>query len=668
MQHTRGTRVTTDTSTAPANTRLKATTLDERACQDIISRLIDGRANSGVAIQGRFSALAQAIQTRDQHFYAAKEANPQLAAPFDKRQTFQTDALRRVYSKAMTRVLEHPVQVHIEPRDGTQDDKEAANAVEEYIENGLREIEARNGYRLQGFLGHGQFLHAYGVLRAWECRNWPVMKAGAPDTSYVDAMSKYRAAKAESPFAFMVDVPRADTFGFVADKYAENGMSVAVFVESIATLEYAQNIWTKDGLKMARDEQSKALAIGPLGASDRPEQFDHSGGLEAWGDMRVAQILIMGECYELACCDNGPWSLVKSFKHRFGMTPVTLAKALVTNHPDPIYRYEPFLLGLFRTKPLYDLERNLGRLLAEEVAVKKYWAELPNGQAWIDARGEKIVFSADSALVDKMPAGAKLVSADMTIDPAFIQFLERSKMDLDESIPETGFFDFGANTQPHTAVMAQMQANAEIADIKTEQAQAFRVLIQSMVHCMAEWAAEGDGVVIRTSDGKLVEPTEEMLRGMTVEIKIEANSGSQQVANEQYLREKTRDPNALYTIDEYLEATGRENTDAVKDKWIAEKVEMRYWPQVAMQEMVKHLGDAYVLTPAMTAVGLDGKPATPLDIIAANGFEVLTKPTPEQVPAPNDLMTAPAASSGLTPPPLAPDAVPTGAAVGQVLQ
>ncbi|MCR4376016.1 MAG: hypothetical protein NUW22_14330, partial [Acidobacteria bacterium] len=586
--------------------------------------------------------------------------------PFDKRQTFQSDAIRREYAKAMTRLLEHPVQVHIEPRDTTQDDKEAANAVEEFFEDGLREVEGRLGYRLQGFLAHGQFLHCYGVLRVVEARKWPTVKT-KPGGTYREAMTKYSEAKADAPFPFLLDVPRSDTLGFVSDRFAENGMSVDVFVESIASLEYARSIWTGDGLKLTRDEKTKALTVASLGAADRPEQFDHSGGLEAWGDMRVAQIWINAECYELAASDNGPWALVKSFPHSFGMTPVALAKALVTNHPDPIYRYAPFFLGLFRTKPLYDLERNLGRLLAEEVAVPKYWAELPNGTAWLDARGEKIVMSSNSALIDKLPAGAKLVKADLTIDPAFIQFLERSKEDLEQSIPETGFFDFGANTQPHTAVMAQMQANTEIADLKAEQANTFRVILQSMLHAMTRWADDGDGVVIRTAEGKIVEPTAEMLRGMTVEVKIEPNSGAQQVANEQYLREKTRDPNALYTIDEYLEATGRENTDAVKDAWIAEKVEMRYWPQVAQQEMAKHLGDAYVLTPAMTAVGMDGAPATPLEVLAANGFEVLTQQ--DQAPPPTQPGTAPGAVGPLasTLPPLQPDAAPTGATVGGIV-
>lgn len=638
--------------------RLKATTLDLQALQEIIALLVDGRAGTGTATRGRFTALSEAIATRDQHFYNADKASPVLAPPFEKRQTFQSDVLRRVYAQGMVRMEEHPIGLHIDSKTETEEFKATANAVEEWLLDGLRGIDKRNGYTLQGFLAHGQFLHGYGVLRVTESRKaWP--KMGQYENAPSEAVRTHQEAKAAAPFPFMLDVPRTDTFAFVEDKSAPNGMGISLTVESIASLEYAQSLWTADGLKVVRDETSKMLAIDPIGSGQRPERFDHSGGQQAWGQMRVALLQTATEWYELAACD-GPWTLVKSDKHYFGMPPAATAKAVVTNHPDPIYRYAPFLLGLFRTKPLYDLERNLGRLLAEEVAVPKYWAELPNGQAWLDARGEKIVFSSDSALVDKMPAGAKLVKADITIDPAFIQFLERSKADLDEAIPETGFFDYGANTQPNTAVMATMQSNTEIANLKQHQATTFQTVLQAMVTCMAQWAEDGDGVVIRTATGKLVEPTAEMLRRMTVEVSIEPNSGAQQVSKEQYLREMSKDPAALYTTKKYLEDTNRENTDQVEDEWLAEKLEMRYWPQMVMQEAAKAFGDAYVLTPGLTAVGLDGKPADPLTVIMGEGFAALT--VTEQPPAPAAPLGSPA---GL--PQMAPLMAPTGAdAVGVV--
>lgn len=639
--------------------RLLATTLDLAACQEILTLLIDGRAGTGTAEKGRFSALAAAIATRDQHFYNADAANPILSAPFEKRQTFQSDVLRRIYSKVMTRMEEHPVALHIDTSTDNQEAKSVANAVETWLQDGLRDINRRNGYTLQGFLAHGQMLHGYGVLRVREDRRaWPKMTVPGEDANPSAEVKSYQERKAAAPFPFIIDVPRTDTFAFVEDRYTPNGMGITVTVESIASLEYAQRIWTADGLKMVRDETSKMLTIDALGSGQRPERFDHSGGQQAWGSMRVAQISTADEWYELCACDSGPWSLVKSGFHHFGMTPAATAKATVTNHPDPIYRFAPFLLGLFRTKPLYDLERNLGRLLAEEVAVPKYWAELPNGQAWLDSRGEKIVFTADSALVDKMPAGAKLVKSDMSIDPAFIQFLERSKGDLDEAIPETGFFDFGANTQPNTAVMAQMQSNTEIANLKAHQAETFQTVLQAVVTCMARWAEDGDGVVIRTEAGKLVEPTADQLRAMTVEVKIEPNSGAQQVSKEQYLRDMSKDPAALYTTRKYLEDTGRENTDTVQDEWLAEKLEQRYWPQMLMQEAAKAFGDAYVLTPGLTAVGLDGKPADPLTVIMGHGFEALASVEPPEESAP------PMGSPPAVMQPMPEMSAPTGADVG----
>ncbi len=638
--------------------RISATTLSEQECVGIIRQLITGRGESGT---GRFAKLIEAIGIRDAHFYNTDEAKPRLAPPFDKRQTFQSDAIRRAYVMAETRLLEHEPAFHVEAKKKTQEWKKVADALEHYLSQGLQQVERRNGYRLQGHLGHGQLAHCYGVLRCVSLRDsdLPAKETrdsldGVEHSDYLPTedgryeeteqsrMRRYREQKADEPFPFQIDVPRSDTFAFIPDRSNPSGTSVSVFLEAVAFLDYEREL-RADDIYLQRGVDKRLQILTP---AERPIQTDPSGGAD-WGDVTVAQVMLRDECYELASSGGG-WVLVKSWKHSYGRPPVAMAPANLTNHPDPVYRYRPYLDGMFKTKPLYDVERNLGRLIAEETVIPRYWVELKEGGFWLDDSGQPLVLEQNSAIAQRMPEGAKLVRADVKIEPAFVQFLERSKVDLEESTPPLGYAEeIGASTQPHSIYAQITQSNAPMADLKRKQRTALEDIFQLCVNQMAVWAEEGDGIVIRTAGGELVEPTAEQLRGMTVGVKIEENSGAQQVAKEQYLREKSKDPAAVYTTADYLEETGREDKDYVFSSWLSEKSRMRVWPQIVEQELAKAYGDAYVLTPAGTAVGIDGQPLGPLEILAQAGFSALTT-----------VATGPGSGSGQQSQPLSPTADP----------
>lgn len=649
--------------------RIQATSLSEADCNAILKMLITGREGAGT---GRFAKLTEAIGFRDQHFHNAKEANPTMAAPFQSRQVFQTDAIRRTYVQAQTRLLEHTPAFHVVPKKQTAEWKKAANALEQYLTRGLAEVEERNGYRLQGFVGHGQLIHCYGVLRCVATRGgkMPDKKRlpsldGVPseersmyaqtesgyeekDSSLLD---RYREQKASEPFPFVIDVPRSDTVAFIPDRGNPSGFAVFVTAEEVSSLDYNRQIWKQDGFDV-RLGANKQLNISMPGT--RPISTDPSGGSE-WGNLKVFQVWTDSECYELASggdAGSGDATLIKSFKHTYGCPAFALIPATITNHPDPLYRYRPYLDGQFKTKPQYDMERNLGRLIAEETVIPRYWVELKEGGYWLDDTGQPLVLEQNSALAQKMPEGAKLVRADVKIEPAFIEFLDRSKQDLVDATPQTGYAEsVGASTQPHAIYMQTIQSNAGIADLKRKQVRGFEQVFQMVVEQMARWADDGDPIVLRTPAGELIEPSAEMLRGMTVGVKIEENSGAQQVSKEQYLRDKSKDPAAVYTTAEYLEETGREDPESIFAQWLAEKAKMRVWPMVMDQELAKAYGDAYVLTPAGTAVGIDGQPADPLTVIAMHGFQALAQAETGQGMAGGPV--EPALPSG-GPPPLAP--------------
>ena len=630
--------------------RIAATTLSEEDCQRILAMLHGGRSPDNAANTGRFRELHAEIDTRDQHFYATQKAAPKFDAPFEKAQTFQTDAIRRTYARGRSRILEHAPIFHVTPAKDEQKWRDAAVAIQEYFKNGLREVEERSGFRIQGHLYHGQSLHCFGVL------HWREFLDGQPempdpeeyneppsdpdrfdetDGKYTEkatsVLERFKRMKADAPFPWWFDVPRSDTVGFVEDRSLYNGLGIFTSIETIGFLAYKDQLASRDKITLSLNESKTELKV--FQEHDAPGAGDPSGDTKYWGDLRVGHVWTRNEGYELASMGTGRWTLVKSFKHRYGIAPFVLAKAMETNHPDPLYRWQPWLLGMFRTKPQYDYERSLGRLLAEQTAIPRYWIELSPGTFMIDDRGNRMVFSDNAAIAQMLPEGAKLVKADVELSPAYVQFLTASKEDVSNATPETGFVDVGAETQPHTILMAQTQSNTEIADLKQEQARALRIAFQTILTCMANTADEdGTPVYVKGKSGKIVEIPTDIARGLVVEVAIQPNSGAQEVARNEYLRGLLNDPNAMMTVRKYLEETGDEHPDETIQSWAAEQAEFQVMPQIVQQEIAKKFGDAYVLTPGGSAVDSTGKPTSPWDVLAKHGFAKAPQAAPWAAP------------------------------------
>ena len=623
---------------------------------------------------GRFAQLHAECLSRDNHFYNAPAADPKFQPPFENAQTFQSDVLRDTYSKGRSRMLEHPPVIRVVPKRNIQKQRDAASAVERWMNDGLREVEEKRGYRIQGHLFHGQAVHWAGVLhwRDGDTVEMPELEeSDEPEEGYADRsededyeegqpryretetsrLERYKRKKAEAPFSWFIDVPRADTFSFAEDKTLLNGMAISICVEAVGFMDYAFALQDKDNLAISVNEDDRKIAI--YEEQDRPEGYDPSGNdSQAWGTLRVATVWMRGECYELVShADGDQWTLVKSWKHDYGMTPWVLAKAGENNHPDPLYRWYPWMLGLFRTKPAYDYERSLGRLLAEQTAIPRYWIELAPGSYWLDDNGQRRIFSENSAEAQSLPAGAKLVRAELTVNPAYVDFMRMSLEDVAKAAPETGFVEVGASTQPHTLVMAQSQANTGIADLKQEQALAIRICFQNILDTEAKRAKEGEPFCVMDANDRVLELDADVLEQLTVEVTIEPNSGAQQIAKDEYLRTKLADPKTMMTTREYLEETGVQDPDDHIQSWVAEQAEFSMLPQIVQQELAQEFGDVYVITPGGTMVGMDGNAADPWQVLIAQGFQKpVVQPSPAPGNVPGEVGLAPLAPLG----PLAP--------------
>ena len=671
--------------------RIAARTFSEDTCVRLIQMNSTGRQVEGTAIQGRFAQLHSECRVREGHFYNQPGYGPKFGEPFENAQVYQSDVLRKTYTEGRSRMLEHQPLIHVQPKRDIQAQRDAANALERYFQDGWRTVEERLGFRLQGHMFYGQAVLYAGVLHWRDYLNdYPEM----PDLDETDEpgkkedyqdlsidgplpegspryrekesvrLERYKRMKAEAPFPFWFDVPRSDVCWFVEDKSLLNGMALFGTVESVGFLEYAFALDSSDGLAISINEVNNSITI--FEEQERPEKYDPSGAdTMAWGNLRVARIWSRSECYELVSkSDGGTWTLVKSWVHDYGMPPFVLAKAGENNHPDPLYRWYPWMLGLFRTKGQYDYERSLGRLLAEQAAIPRYWIELAPGSYDLNEDGSRRVLSESSAQAETLPPGAKLVKAQLELNPAFVQFLTMSQEDVKDATPETGFVEIGANTQPHTAVISQTQSNAPIAELKGEQARAIRVCFQSILRTLADRADDGDLTYVLGDNDKVLELDGDMLRAMTVEVKIEPNSGAQQISTNEYLRGLLHDPKTMMTTRRYLEETGEDDADAVIDSWVSEQAEFSMVPQIIQQELAKAYGDVYAITPGGTPVGMDGAAADPWKVLIAAGFQKAAPAAPPPMAAPG---TAPAnVPLPAAPEPMQPMNTPPAATVGSV--
>jgi len=656
------------TTEAPPRERIQATTLDQQTLQRWIGQLLTGRARTG--LKGRFTPLHDAIKERDEAFYAQRP--PKFDPPFDKMQTYQSDVLRQTHQEAKARLTEHPFVIRVKPPRDSQPMRDAADQLEAVLSAGLELAQERSGVSIQSDLADGQLLHCFGILQWYKLTD---LYGPYPDPEELDELphdeaerkryrpygpadkprragAKFREteeavrerdqqARASAGFPFGFDVLRPDTCAFVADRTALNGFGLFVTIRNVPMLDYRDALG-KEGITLSVWEASgKKIRIGV--ERDRPERWEDAADDRAWGrELRVCQVWTREECYELtALAEGGEFELVKSWKHPYEMPPFAMAKALTVNHPDPLRAYQPWLMGLYRTKPDYDYERSLGRALAEQTAIPKYWVQLDNGSFWTDAHGQRIVLTADSLSSEALPAGAKLMHAELTVDPAFVAFLQMSKEDVAEARPETGHVDVSATTQPHTLSMSQAQANSEIVMLKQRQVDAVQIAMRNCALVMSKPVEQGgfgnetvwvyaktDSRSGKVKGGTVVGIDPSKIPGLDIQVSVNPNSGAQEIAKAEWLRTLLNDPKTAYTTRRFLEDTGVENADEQIESWHAEQAETEAMIAVARQELMRRFGDVMVLMPGGGVGGAQGQVIPPEEVLAMNGWQRAPQPGP----------------------------------------
>lgn len=644
------------------------TRLTVEECRSVIRSLIGAYTEDTdpEKVGGRFGPLWAKGRMREAHFFNSEAADQKLPPPFDQAEPYQSDRIRQAWADLKARYTENPYVIRIEDEDLSPSERAYANEVEAVLQEGLNLVEQRERMNLLSEMADGPIIPCYSVLHWRKATEvWPDF----PDYDFVDERpsgkdaeryrvepddddeddeeqrpvrrkGKYRETdesrlsrdqrlKART-FPWYVEVIRYDQFAFVEDRSSHNGMAIGLVVRRVPFLEYSQKL-KKDKIRLSVVESG---GIQVYQEKDAPPEDSPSGPGFRDGDQKditVAQLWDRECCYELASLAGSPFVMVKQFEHDYGMPPFELVTWDEYNHPDPLRAYLPACEGLFRLKPFYDKDMTLGRQIAEQIALPFYWIKQENGDYMTDNQGRRVTFTRNALAAQALPAGASIEKIDFAMNPAFVQFLERTAQELEDAAPQTGVVEVGASTQPYTLKLAQEQANPPVKQGKNAAARAIRGMARNMLMVMGNGGfGRPVPVSIQVSkDGKSERKIAEIEPGTRtldlvplLEVDINPLSAAQNVTNMEFARSMLESEKVPYTRRMFAEeAMQAPDPDRVVMEADAEALYYtQVYPTLSTGLLAKRFGKLFAVTPDGGFVNASGAQVPPETVLGANGF------------------------------------------------
>lgn len=635
--------------TVPSKT---ATQFTEAELRVFIETLMSSRTGDGT--QGRFAELHKLIRIRDNHFYARLAADQKLPAPHDDVEPYQSDLLRKTHTQIKARMMENPYIFRVEPpREGLS---RTANNFETVLQRGFELAEEREDISLQGDMADGQVIHGAGILH-WQRAPYPTFpiadESDAPGDGYADRtdedapglgkpyvetaasrLERDKVAKAQAGFPYYFEVLRFDQCAFIADRSLANGFGAFLGIRTTSLVEYNAKLRERDGKAVgitSINQYAKRIRI--YEEKDHPANSDPSANPKAWGsEIAIAQFWTRDEGYELVSmaaggASDGSWTLVKSWTHAFGMPPFALARAFYTNHPDPALAYQPALEGGYRIKPFVDRAMTAHMAIANQIALPFYYLRSKDGSYLLGPSGTPMMLTRDSLAAQDI-GDREIVTIAPTMDASLVESLKMLTEQLADALPESGFVEIGASTQPWAIRLGQDQANTIVSMLKREQAKALQQCARSIANDMIDL---GEPVYVygKTKAGAVdtttvigIDPKD--IPTLDIQVDIDPRSSAQAISNIEHLRALLDDPLVPYTPKQFLaEAMHSSNPDADLEEWQAWEIwNTRIRPVSTEQELARRFGDKFVTTPDMGLVGANGLAATPADAIKAAGYGV----------------------------------------------
>lgn len=602
------------------------------------------------------------IEWRSKHYARDHSVDPVLPKPYENGFRYQTDALRQKAVKLKSRLRENPFRIQGEPTRDTATARKNRDQAVLVLNQGFDEIQKRESINLLSALADGVIRKCYGVL------SWCIAEhiiPGVPEREYLeelpddegeakryeeakeegkpkyrqtsdDLMATHRRNMARAGFPWFVEVIPPEHFMFVEDRSLANGLAIAVVRREVPLLSYVEK---RKAMALSVNDANPKIPI--YGERDAPS--DDNGGHRFRKKVTVYQVWTREEFYEL--CDHGPvQEIVDSFTHPYGMPPFAIAYGNVNeNETDLVRKYEPALEGVYREKPAYDYWMSLYYTMAESNAMPLYvLVSQGDGMPMLNDDGTPVVMSRDSMQTAKIPDGYKLEKFTNEINEGFARLGDILTQNMEDASPSAGDADVSASTQPWAIRLQQAMANVEPKQYLDNIANALDICVTNVakVLSMPEYFADGVAVYARVQDNKVnkreiisLEPQE--IESLDFSVEINPTSAAEQITKEQFGMEKL--DKRLITPEEYIaDFEGKPNAGDVllkrKADWYYED---KIFPLIFAQEAKRHFGQRFVLDQTSgDFIGPDGQPATPEQVLMANGQQPQMPPEMTQTTMP----------------------------------
>jgi hypothetical protein len=634
--------------------------------------------------EGYRDALRPMIIKRRQHFHnlSVPGIAPVLAGALKEMPVFQTDILRRTHQQLKPRLTENHFTVRIISPTDSAKDRKPANKVELVVNQGIRLIEERLGYTLQGALSDGQIIDGVGLLH-WQKRDELIPPRPDPEELGSvrgfsdDDKNKYRRTRKNGKTRYVQkaeDVEEKHKNNFVKAGFPwhcqvvsgtdamwwedDDGLAMVIRISTVRLLQYV-----RDNDKQAPNDNE----IPYLSFNDADEKLrfyrvrgeapTELTGRTTFNDrVMIAHVWTRDEFYELIsdtifqdqASFVGGWILnpAKTMKHPYGDIPWAVVPAVNANSETPELKYEPMLEGVFRLKPLYDRSTSLMLGFLEQDANPFYYLRSlgPGQERLLDEDGDTLYVTQDSDLAKKIPDGYELVRVDFDVGPGEVEAVKFLRDEIHDAIPSTGKAEVGTSTQPWTMRLNLQQENIEPKSLIQLQNLGFQKMVRSMLHVMSLPAEEGGFgepvyAYCKVVDGEVekrsiigIEP--EDVQTLDVEIDTVSTSQSERITLVEHGRALLADPMVPLTTTKFIEEyMGEADPDKVYAQWQARQAfEQQVIPAILPQELAAWLGTRVLMGNGGEFIGPGGVPMSPEQVLAANGEQTMQQPAPSTAP------------------------------------
>ena len=638
---------------------------------------VGGVGAHGYRVAGRrvMGKLHDQIAWRRAHFFNMPEADPVLPPPYDDSPAFQSDAPRQKHTELKARVVENHFKTRVESGNTTVVKREAAQAVETYLLDGMQELEDRLGYSFQEAMADCQIIDGVGFLH-WRTAHQKLPEY--PDYEYRDDLKdtdkdekkRYRPNReytegstearhkhklretddslherrrkqlAEAPFPYEAEVVSGRNVYWVPDRSCLNGFGMVMTIQTVGWLDYESDVNERglrdeDGnaLKAKLEDANTGRSIRLYTEVDAP--FADGPSIDGWDEtISIVTIWTRGEWYELASCGtagstNQDWTYITGGTHEWEMPPFAIVTAISVMDPDPALAYPPALAGMYRLKPFVDEATTLMHVISRNIAMPWFFLQRrDDGASLLTEDGKLKTFTWDAAAGMTIPDGYELKWVDTNLNTAYPQSLAIMIDDYKASFPSTGTTDTSASSQPWTVRLKQQEANVTPRQLIMRQVQPLDIMVSSIAKdCARRALDEPDNslwaYVEDEGKKKIAAIPATDLKGLECHIDIDATSAAERVTEAQ-LGMQLMEMQKITDYQFWDEFWGDPDPQKRLDEVTAEQTFKTYWlPGIIRQRVARIQGSESIKNVSVGVggelLGPNGQGVQPDEVLAMNG-------------------------------------------------